>query len=238
MDDPLSTTTLSDADALRDLAHLTAGVAHHLINAFSAAVSGAEIQRLSIDMDRPYDGTAIADGIIETAMSASAVARRLIDATRPFTLPEPPLPIDLAQLLADFAARQRAIATPRPPVRFEVRADDPGPLDGDPAAIGALLDHLAENSVEAMPATGGTIRVVADRDDRGRARIEFRDDGSGMTPEVLERAFEPFYTTKPDRLGIGLTVAAGIWRRHQGSMTIETAPGFTRIRLNSTSLPT
>jgi hypothetical protein len=53
-----------------------------------------------------------------------------------------------------------------------------------------------------------------------------------MTPEVLKRATEPFFTTKPGRSGIGLSVAHGIWRRHRGALSIVSAPGEgTTIRL-------
>jgi len=53
----------------------------------------------------------------------------------------------------------------------------------------------------------------------------------------MEHALEPFYSTKPDRQGIGLTIARGIWRRHRGTMTIESQPGEgTTVRLSAPSL--
>jgi two-component system, NtrC family, sensor kinase len=54
-----------------------------------------------------------------------------------------------------------------------------------------------------------------------------------MSPDVLRRATEPFFSTKPDRAGIGLTIAQGIWRRHRGSLSIDSQPGVgTTIRLS------
>ena len=44
-------------------------------------------------------------------------------------------------------------------------------------------------------------------------------------PGVLRRATEPFFSTKPDHAGVGLTIAQGIWRRHRGSLSIESQPG-------------
>ena len=54
-----------------------------------------------------------------------------------------------------------------------------------------------------------------------------------MTEEVLEHAVEPFFSTKPDHPGIGLTVAKGIWRRHRGTLMIDSQPGQgTTVRLS------
>ncbi|MHB1560714.1 MAG: ATP-binding protein, partial [Isosphaeraceae bacterium] len=62
--------------------------------------------------------------------------------------------------------------------------------------------------------------------------------GSGMMPEVLKRATEPFFTTKPGRSGVGLTAAHGIWRRHRGAFSIESQPGAgTMIRLSVEAPP-
>ena len=53
-----------------------------------------------------------------------------------------------------------------------------------------------------------------------------------MTPEILERAVEPFFSTRPERRGVGLTIANGIWRRHRGTLSIQTEVGRgTRVRL-------
>ena len=67
--------------------------------------------------------------------------------------------------------------------------------------------------------------------------LEIRDRGSGMTPAVMEHAVEPFFTTKPDRLGVGLTIARGIWRRHRGTLTLESQPGEgTTVRLSAPAI--
>jgi hypothetical protein len=68
------------------LSHLASGVGHHVINAFSAIVSNAEILRLSTQSGHPVDAGTIADLIVRTAMDSSAVARRLIEAGTPFEL--------------------------------------------------------------------------------------------------------------------------------------------------------
>ena len=50
--------------------------------------------------------------------------------------------------------------------------------------------------------------------------------------EVLERAIEPFFSTKPGQLGVGLSIANGIWRRHRGTLSLKSQPGEgTTVRL-------
>jgi len=71
--------------SLNDLGHLSSAVGHHVINAFSAIVSNAEILRIRMAMPAPVDPTVLADLIITTAMEAASVARRLIDFPRPIT---------------------------------------------------------------------------------------------------------------------------------------------------------
>ena len=58
-----------------------------------------------------------------------------------------------------------------------------------------------------------------------RFRIEVADTGGGMMPEEVERAFDPFYTTKERGTGLGLPICYGIVRGHGGEIDIESAPG-------------
>ena len=96
-----------------------------------------------------------------------------------------------------------------------------------------MLRHLIANALEAMPEAGGTITLATSRDARGWILLEVRDTGRGMLPEVLERAMEPFFTTKAGRLGIGLNIANGIWRRHRGTLALRSQEGTgTQVRLS------
>ena len=95
-----------------------------------------------------------------------------------------------------------------------------------------MLGHLLKNAYEAIPARGGTISLATSTDTRGWNVLEVRDSGHGMEPKTLERAVEPFFSTRPGHLGVGLSIANGIWRRHRGTLSIQSIPGEgTRIRL-------
>lgn len=214
---------------LNALGQVAAGVGHHVINAFSAIVSNAEILRLTASMPDAADPVAVADLIVRTAIDASGVARRLIDLSRPATAHGEGL-ADMAAIVAALVEERRA----RSPAHVEwtaLLAPVP-PIHGHPAQLRSMLDHLATNAEEALRPGGGTIALSTAVDDRGWVVVEVKNDGVGMSPEVQERAVEPFYTTKGGHIGIGLTVANGIWRRHRGTLSARGSAGDgTTIRL-------
>ncbi len=89
-----------------------------------------------------------------------------------------------------------------------------------------MLGYLLQNAREALPNGAGTIEVSTYIDPRNWLVLAIRDTGCGMSPDVLRRATEPFFSTKPDRDGVGLTIAQGIWRRHRGSLSIDSRSGL------------
>lgn len=86
-----------------------------------------------------------------------------------------------------------------------------------------MLVNLLINALDAMP-SGGSIVVSARETEQG-VDVEVADTGSGMTPEVAERALEPLFTTKPrgHGTGLGLTVTAATMRAASGTIELETA---------------
>jgi signal transduction histidine kinase/ActR/RegA family two-component response regulator len=108
-------------------------------------------------------------------------------------------------------------------------------LDYDEGQIGQVFDNIVINATQAMP-NGGRIGISARnitvpsvREDGSASgeyvRISVRDSGIGMTPEVLERVFEPYYTTKKTGRGLGLASAYSIVKRHDGWIDVESEPG-------------
>ena len=227
-----------EAERLKELGHLSAAVGHHVINAFSAVVSNAELIRSHAQGPNRdlTELSSMAAAIIENALSASHVPRRLIDFTRRFTSPgfdqkaDPVVLIDLNQLLRETAESYQADGDTD--VQWMLNLNPIPMIRGSASQIRSLLGYLIQNAREAMPKGRGTIGFSTQVDGRNWVILEVRDTGRGMTSEVLKRATEPFFTTKPGRSGIGLTVAHGIWRRHRGALSVESQPGEgTMIRL-------
>ena len=217
---------------VNELGHLASGVGHHVINAFSAVVSNAEILRIKLSMPNPPDPNALADAIIRTALEASAIARRLIDVTRPIT-DVGREEVTLNHLIEDYAAQRSGSAQESGlTVRWTVAPAVVPPILGHADHLRSMLDHLSANAIEAAGPDGLVIHLSTALDERGWVVLEVRDNGQGMTAEVLERAVEPFFSTKPNHLGVGLSIANGIWRRHKGTMSVRGIPGEgTTIRL-------
>jgi signal transduction histidine kinase len=86
-----------------------------------------------------------------------------------------------------------------------------------------VFRSLISNAVEAMP-EGGTLDIRAD-DAQQALRISIKDSGTGMTPEQQARLFEPLFTTKARRIGLGLAVVKNLTEANGGSVEAESAPG-------------
>ncbi len=226
----------STIERLNNLGHLAAGVGHHVINAFSAIVSNAELLRLNPPLPSVADPVMLADVIVRTALDASTVARRLIDFTRPVTSTDPnqaafePSTIALDDLAAAVVAGKRAGGPPG--VVWDTVLTPIPPIKGHAIQLRSMLRHLIENAYEALPGQRGTIALSTTTDSRGWVVLELRDDGLGMDEATLVRATEPFFSTRPGHLGVGLSIANGIWRRHRGTLSIRSRPGDgTLVRL-------
>jgi len=208
--------------SLNDLGHVSSAVGHNVINAFSAIVSNAEILRIKLTAPSPGDLDDLADMVIATALEAATVARRLIDFTRPVTsIGDESL--DLGALIAEFVGARRLDGPEG--VTWSTDLQPIPPIRGQADDLRAMLDRIVTNSLEARVGRPMEIAFSTSLDSRGWVMLEVRDSGRGMEPEVIERAVEPFFTTKGGRLGVGLSIANGIWRRHKGTLSIRSAPG-------------
>ena len=136
------------------------------------------------------------------------------------------------------------------PVRFEGQAGLPD-IEGDSQQLAQVLAALVRNAGEAIDAASGEVRIstgepgpdagpghwiLQARPGRPEVCLTIADDGSGMSPEVLERAFEPFFTTRGQGRGLGLSTAMGILMAHGAGLWIATAPGRgTTVRIHFTA---
>jgi signal transduction histidine kinase len=108
-------------------------------------------------------------------------------------------------------------------VALEVTGDEKLVLDADARKLRQALLNLVVNAIQASPRDGKVQLVIAG--ECMGARITVRDDGVGMTPEVLDRIRKPYFTTKEGGTGLGVAVARGIVEQHGGQMDIKSASG-------------
>ncbi len=105
------------------------------------------------------------------------------------------------------------------------------PILGDAASLSHLLMNLCVNALDAMP-EGGTLSLRSVLVGSDAVAIEIGDTGYGMTEEVLDKALDPFFTTKPQGkgTGLGLSIAYGVVKAHRGRLELSSTPGAgTRI---------
>jgi two-component system, NtrC family, sensor histidine kinase HydH len=134
--------------------------------------------------------------------------------------------------LADLLQRVLDAATPACTVRrIQIaRLFDPeaSVLSGDPGRLAQACAEIVQNAQEAMP-EGGSLRVSSrcapgiDGSGDGWIEVEFHDTGPALTEEVRRRAFEPFFSTRPRALGVGLSLVQAIVSAHGGSARLEPA---------------
>jgi CheY-like chemotaxis protein len=112
-------------------------------------------------------------------------------------------------------------------VRVTTDFQDPlGLIEGDGGALSHALINVCVNAVDAMP-DGGTLVIRTRQSAERGIEIGIKDSGSGMDPEVVQRAIEPFFTTKPmgRGTGLGLAMVYGTVMAHKGSFEIHSEPG-------------
>lgn len=107
-------------------------------------------------------------------------------------------------------------------VRFSLESPDGLMIDGDPEQLERVFINLFTNSVDAMSGAGGLAVKAAETD--GMVTISVSDTGAGISPEDIEKIFDPFYTTKEKGTGLGLAIVSNIVRKHGGDMTVESEP--------------
>jgi signal transduction histidine kinase len=108
-------------------------------------------------------------------------------------------------------------------------ADDVPEIDAYGSELNQVWTNLVDNAVDAMDGRG-TITLRAERDlDGDGVRVSVCDTGSGIPPEIRQRLFEPFYTTKPPGkgTGLGLHISHNVVARHGGRIEVESEPGRT-----------
>lgn len=129
----------------------------------------------------------------------------------------------VAGLLTELAHTFEPLARARS-IAFEIE-EQPGDahLTGNRKALTGALTNLLENALQAVDA-GGRV-VLSARRSGEQMLLTVRDNGRGMTPDVVERLFEPFFTTRSEGTGLGLAIARGVARAHGGGIDVRSKPG-------------
>lgn len=137
--------------------------------------------------------------------------------------------VELAPLFAELA---RLFGSDWPDLPLAVRVEPVSlAVEADPDLLAQLLINLLRNAAEAVEGRG-TVALAAAALKGGRVAIDVTDDGPGIAEELRQDIFLPFFSTKKEGTGVGLSLARQIALAHDGALTCEAAPGGgTRFRL-------
>ncbi len=139
--------------------------------------------------------------------------------------PVEPQPVRVNHLLADVLALvEYQMRNENIQVVTNFRSNLPL-VKGDPNQLKQVFLNIIVNARQAMP-SGGTLEITTAAGEDGSVEITLGDTGCGMTPEVAQKIFDPFYTTKgKNGSGIGLFLCRNIVKDHGGSLTVSSRPG-------------
>lgn len=214
------TDQLIRADRLAAMGELTAGVAHEVRNPLG--IIRASVQLLE-DARGETKRINEATGIIKQEIDRlDRVIKALLDFGRPS---EPTLrPTNVEDVVSDVVMFTRRFAG-QASVELDAEYASGLPLvSADADQLKQVLVNLVSNAVQAMEPTGGhiTVRVW---DDDGFVFMSIRDTGPGIPPEDMRRVFDPFYSTRDDGTGLGLTIVHRIIDQHGGRIEVESELG-------------
>ncbi len=222
-------------EKMKSLGTMAGGFAHDFNNILSGVVGFTELA-----LEDATPGSTMEDNLLE-ACRGSMRARDLvhkfltfagrIDETR---IPLSPFPV-ICQVL------EKLQPSLPPAIEIRKRCESRAKVLASPFQIEQLITHLATNAIDAMQARGGMLEIkLTDFHSDGQSDkasdgiqagdyllLTVSDTGSGITPEIMEKLYDPYFTTKPfgEGSGIGLSVVYGIVRNLGGEIAVDSQPG-------------
>ncbi len=220
---------LNRAFRLSTMGEFAAALAHEINQPLTAVANYARLARNAPD---PAAASEASDRVISQVERAAEVVRRLRNLIRLGR--SETAAISVAQLVEAAVAYCRA-ELDQHGVQMQVRvAPDLPRVVVDALQIEQVIVNLVRNSMEALTDAGrndGKVAIEADREGTAIV-IGVRDNGPGFDPDLAERADAPFATTKPEGLGLGLSLARSIVEAYGGRLSIESSASGAIVRFS------
>jgi len=227
---------LQQAQKMESLGSLAGGVAHDMNNVLGAILGLAsahlELQPVDSPAHRAFDT------ISQAAIRGGKMVKSLLSFAR--QSPAEALELDMNAILREEVHLLERTTLAK--VRLEMElAPDLRPVRGDASALTHAFMNLCVNAVDAMP-EHGTLTLRTRNVDSEWIEVMVEDTGIGMPKEILEKALDPFFTTKePGKgTGLGLSMVYSTVKAHQGQLEIQSEPGrgtCVRLRFPACEVP-
>jgi len=213
------------SERLAALGQLTAGLAHEIRNPLAVIKGSAETLMRRLQSADPLS-TELAGYISSEVNRLNTIVTRFLNFARPLKLEKRPTQIP------SVLDRALKVASERwPEAKVEVSRRYSGNLPEmiiDPDLCEQAFANLVLNAYEAMTDAGGRLTVrgaAANSDGRRGVEVGIEDTGPGIPPELHGQIFNPFFTTKKEGVGLGLSLVSKIVDDHRGWIRVSSEPG-------------
>jgi two-component system sensor kinase FixL len=216
---------LSHVSRLTEMGQMASALAHELNQPLTAVTNYIQAVSRLLAMENPNVGRAreVTASALGQVIRASDILRRLRDFMRKGEserrAENVAKLIEEASALALIGARERGVR-----VQLRVAADLPEALC-DKVQVQQVVVNLVRNAMEAMEGSERReLSIVASLDEDGAIAVAVADTGPGIAPEIAERLFQPFVTTKAQGMGVGLSICRSIVEAHGGRLAAAPDP--------------
>ena len=228
---------LQQAQKMEAIGTLAGGIAHDFNNILGAIIGFGEILKYS-KIPRDSDLQNDLDQILKAGNRAKDLVKQILAFSRQVEQEEKPL------LIVPIVAETLKLLRATLPTTIEIIEGiekTNATIIGDPSQINQIIMNLCTNAAHAMQASGGVLEVNLEEVEIDSRRSKIRlnlspgpyvrltvsDTGHGISPEIIERVFDPYFTTKQkgEGTGLGLAVVHGIVKSHGGEITVESQVG-------------
>lgn len=226
---------LAQAQKMEAIGTLAGGIAHDFNNILSAIIGYTQLAMVDLQEKE------LAENELNEVLKAGERAKNLVSHILTFSRKTETMysPLELPSIVKESIKMLRSVI----PSTIEIKQDiiKSGLVMSDPTQIHQIIMNLCTNAGHAMDETGGVLDVCLRKENiHGDAltrdldltpghyfRLTISDTGHGMTPEVKEKIFDPYFTTKEKGrgTGLGLAVVHGIVKNHLGAITCKSDPG-------------
>jgi PAS domain S-box-containing protein len=228
-------TRLQQAQKMESIGNLAGGVAHDFNNILVPIVGFAEM--LKEDIEKSSPSQEFVDEILRAAMRSKDLVNQILAFSRQSE--HELMPVRVQQVLKEVLKLSRSTIPANIEITQEIQSDC-GPVLADPSQLHQIAMNLITNAFHAVDETSGKISVRLQEirlgpDDladalleAGRyAKLSISDTGAGIEPAIMDKIFEPYFTTKEKGkgTGLGLAVVYGIVREHHGDIKVYSEVG-------------
>ncbi|TCK34541.1 PAS domain S-box-containing protein [Paraburkholderia sp. BL8N3] len=221
-------TELARVTRVTTLGELSASIAHEVGQPLSAIVTNGEACLRWLGRETPQldEVQSCVTSIISEGRRAGEIVHRIRTLAKRDTPAK--MPLDLSDVINDVVIlTQREVLNHQVALRLKLATGLP-PLLGDRVQLQQVIINLVMNGLQSMNANGNAPReltIESRQDDDGHLVVEVQDTGTGIEPENSKRLFDAFFSTKPNGMGIGLSICRSIIEAHGGRMRASNNAG-------------